>query len=57
MLPEPVPITEIPLVGISPLDKEYKVRIRNSIASLINAGYDIVVAQDGGNYTFVKRGA
>jgi FkbM family methyltransferase len=40
---------------LNPLDNKYKERIRNSINSLIEAGYSLVCAQGNGNYTFMKN--
>ena len=38
----------------NPLDRDFKTRIKNSIASLLANGYTLVCAQGNGNYTFVK---
>jgi FkbM family methyltransferase len=39
----------------NPLDRNYKQRVRESVNSLINAGYTLVCIQQDGNYTFVKE--
>ncbi|QSJ17343.1 FkbM family methyltransferase [Nostoc sp. UHCC 0702] len=39
-----------------PLDTNYKNRIKQSVASILDSGYSMVCAQNvGGNYTFVKH--
>lgn len=39
----------------NPLDDKYKQRIRESVNRLLAIGYEMVCAQGGGNYTFVKK--
>ncbi len=39
----------------NPLDSSYKLRIKQSINKLVNAGFSLVCTQGNGNYTFVKR--
>lgn len=39
----------------NPLDANYRYRIRDSVKSLIRAGYTLVCSQGNGNYTFVKN--
>ncbi|MBN3879163.1 FkbM family methyltransferase [Nostoc sp. JL23] len=38
----------------NPLDNRYKLRIRQSVNKLLNAGFSLVCTQGNGNYTFVK---
>jgi len=38
----------------NPIDRNYKNRIKNSVKSMLEAGYSLVCAQGDGNYTFVN---
>ncbi|MGH9955529.1 MAG: FkbM family methyltransferase [Pyrinomonadaceae bacterium] len=37
------------------LDQNYKIRIKNSVNSIMEFGYSLVCAQGSGNYTFIKN--
>ncbi|WP_189523426.1 FkbM family methyltransferase [Nostoc sp. PA-18-2419] len=39
----------------NPLDTNYKDRVKQSVASILQFGYSLVYAQANGNYTFVKN--